>query len=341
METYTIRDIARLSGVSVSTVSRVLNGRPDVGEETRKKVEDIISQVHFVRNASAISLKASLPGVVPVIFRGRQNPFYHRLSECLMSDPLSSALPLVTDVIDEEADEFKRAWDISREKHALAICLAGSGADDTDQILPGLSCPVLFLTTSTDGTSLQHLPSVSMDDEGDTCRAMHALLDMGHRNIAIFGKSDHPMDTMARRMNGIRTAYLERSLDPSRIFHVPCRFSPKDAFHAARQFFAQHPDVSLAFCLSDTMVLGVRRALHDLGISVPHQVSLIGMDGLEMDDYMIPSLTTIEQPLVQLSSHALTLLRRMVAGETCEGEHILVPGCMRWRESVSKPFCST
>ena len=103
MKVYTIKDIARLAGVSVTTVSRVLNHRPDVNPETRRRVEDIIREHHFIGNTNARGLKQSSE-VIGVVIRGRSNPFLASLAEAILDR--ASAMPesFVTEYIDERDD---------------------------------------------------------------------------------------------------------------------------------------------------------------------------------------------------------------------------------------------
>ena len=106
MKIYTIRDIAQQAGVSVTTVSRVLNGRPDVSKETQAKVRKVMAECHFVGNANARGLKQADQAIIAVIIRGRNNPFLAALAEeMLLSDPAGKAA-MVPEYIDEQDDEF-------------------------------------------------------------------------------------------------------------------------------------------------------------------------------------------------------------------------------------------
>ena len=118
VEIYTIRDIARKAGVGVSTVSRVLNGRPDVSEETRKRVMDVVNTCGFVQNDNARFLKRSRTGFAAIIVRGRRNMFLSGIAEQMLAMTQGSKTPFLIEYIDEEDDEFDALRKLYAERAA-------------------------------------------------------------------------------------------------------------------------------------------------------------------------------------------------------------------------------
>ena len=130
MKIYTIRDIARLSGVSVTTVSRVLNHRPDVNPQTREKVEQVMAECHFVGNANARSLKQADTETIALILRGRENPFLNSLAEAMLQYTHGLTPAFLTEFIDEKADEFQTAVQLWHEKRVKGfISKSGMGTN--------------------------------------------------------------------------------------------------------------------------------------------------------------------------------------------------------------------
>ena len=333
MKIYTIKDVARLAGVSVTTVSRVLNHRPDVNRETREKVERVMAEVHFVGNANARGLKQADTDLVAIILRGRENPFLGSLAEALARSAAGCPFAFLTEYIDEMDDEFAAALRLYQEKRVTGFIFVGSRIDERSAALAGLDIPMVFLTVDARASALSRAASVSVDDRAMSCEAVRALLSRGHRRIAVFGGSRQGIDSLALRYAGVLDAFREagESFDDS--LFAETRFTLRDACAAARTFFASHPDVTAAFCMSDTVALGVIRALADLGRRVPEDVSVVGFDGTEMGRFAIPRLSTVEQPVEELARQSISVLTDMLVSGAAP-RHVTVAASVRIRESV-------
>ena len=159
MKIYTIRDIARLSGVSVTTVSRVLNHRPDVNPQTREKVEQVMAECHFVGNANARSLKQADTETIALILRGRENPFLNSLAEAMLQYTHGLTPAFLTEFIDEKADEFQTAVQLWHEKRVKGFIFVGSRIDERAQVLEGMDVPMVFATVNADKRRFPALPA--------------------------------------------------------------------------------------------------------------------------------------------------------------------------------------
>lgn len=334
MKIYTIKDIARLSGVSVTTVSRVLNHRPDVNRETRERVERIMQDCHFVGNANARGLKQAESDVVAVILRGRLNPFLNALAEAILQRTVSSDFTYVTEFIDEKADEFQTALRLYHEKRVKGFIFVGSRIDGRARVMDGVDVPMVFATVSTAGTLLERASSVTIDDRAMSREAMGALLRSGHRRIAVFGGDRTGDDCHALRYQGVLDACRACgcTFDESR--YVETRFSLKDAYDATRAFFALKGDTTAVFCMADTVAMGVCRALHDIGRQVPEDVSVVGFDGTELGKYFVPRLTTVVQPVDEIAGQTVEVLTDMLENGA-PPRHVVVSSELLMRES----FC--
>ena len=334
MKIYTIKDIARLSGVSVTTVSRVLNHRPDVNPETRERVERIMRDCHFVGNANARGLKQADSDMVAVILRGRLNPFLSALAEAILQRTISSDFTYLTEFIDEKADEFQTALRLYHEKRVKGFIFVGSRIDERAKVMDGVDVPMVFATVSTAGTLLERASSVSIDDRAMSREVIEALLRSGHRRIAVFGGDRTGGDCHAMRYLGVLDAFsaLGFTFDESR--YVETRFSLNDAYDTARTFFARKSDTTAVFCMADTVAMGVCRALHDIGRRVPADVSVVGFDGIELGKYFVPRLTTVAQPVDEIAGQTVNVLTDMLQNGA-PPRHVVVSSALLMRES----FC--
>ena len=308
MKVYTIRDIAEMAGVSVTTVSRVLNHRPDVNQATRKKVEEIIRDCHFVGNSNARGLKQGNE-VIGVVIRGRSNPFLSSLAEAILDRADTVPDNFVTEYIDEKDDEFQTAVRMTRQNHVKGLIFVGSLIDDRVRAI--------------------------MDDRAMGRLVAEELLSLGHTRIAVFGSNPVAGDSLAMRFSGFCEAYAERGLTYDKTLYRETRFSYDAGYEVAKVFFEERPDATALFAMSDTVAVGAIRALKDLGRSVPGDVSIVGFDGIDISRFMVPRLTTVEQPVGEIARRSVNLLLDMMEKRAAP-RHILVEALFRKRESIAQ-----
>ena len=315
MEIYTIRDVARKAGVAVSTVSRVLNGRPDVSEETRRRVMEVVTECGYVQNGNARFLKHTRTDFAAIIVRGRRSMFLSDVAEQMLSCAQGMKTPFLIKYIDEADDEFDTLRQLYAEKRAGGFILLGSRLDERSEVVRALGVPCVFATVDASRSGMENASSVCIDDRAATRAMMDHLLESGHRRVAIFGGNRYGDDVFARRYRGAMDSLTAHGMrfDPEESYCC-LRFSLDGAYDAARQFFEAHRDVTAVLTMSDTMAAGVIRALADLGLRVPQDVSVTGFDGTQMSRYYIPSITTICQPVEAIARESVTLLCDMLEG---------------------------
>ena len=335
MKIYTIKDIAQKAGVSVTTVSRVLNKRPDVNQATREKVEKVMAECHFVGNANARGLKQTDGEIVAIILRGRENPFLNSLAEAVLQYTQGLDASFLVEYVDETADEFQTAVRLHHEKRVTGCIFLGGRIDERAHVLAGIDMPMVFATISAEKANLPRAGSVFIDNRLMGRQAMQTLIDAGHTKIAIFGGARESDDGFGQRYQGAMEALEASGIPFDGERYVDTRFSLRGAYDTARGFFAMKPDTTAVFAMSDTVAMGVIRALQDIGRRVPGDVSVVGYDGIEMAKYFIPRLTTVEQPINDIARESVAMLMGML--EKGEGpRHITVPASLIERESVAQ-----
>ena len=336
MKIYTIRDVAQLAGVSVTTVSRVLNHRPDVNAATREKVERVMVECNFVGNANARSLKQLDGDVAALILRGRSNPFLSGLAETMLQFAREADVSFLMESIDEKDDEFQTALRLMHEKRARGFIFIGSRLDERLEVLRGQDVPIVFATVNAVNAGLPRAASVSIDDRRMGREAMEMLIRAGHTKIAIFGGSRNQGDGLADRYIGAREACEQAGVPFDETRYVETRFSLEDAYNAARNFFATRSDTTAVFAMSDMVAMGVIRALKDISRRVPEDVSVVGFDGVEMGKYFIPSLSTIVQPQEEIARQSVDVLLDMMEKDG-SARHLTVTAAPLLRESIASP----
>ena len=333
MKIYTIKDIAQKAGVSVTTVSRVLNKRPDVNQATREKVERVMEECHFVGNANARGLKQTDSENVAIILRGRENPFLNSLAEAVLLYTHDHEASFLVEYVDETADEFQTAVRLHHEKRVTGCIFLGGRIDERAHVLEGIDMPMVFATISAENANLPRAGSVFIDNRMMGRLAMQTLIDAGHTKIAIFGGARQSDDGFGQRYQGAMEALEKAGIPFDGERYVDTRFSLRGAYDTARGFFAMKPDTTAVFAMSDTVAMGVIRALSDIGRRVPQDVSVVGYDGIEMGKYFLPRVPTVEQPINDIARESVAMLMGMLEkGE--EPRHVVVPASLIERESV-------
>lgn len=334
MEIYTIRDVARKAGVAVSTVSRVLNGRPDVSEETRKKVMDVVEECGFVQNRNARNLKTTNSVFAAIIVRGRRNAFLNDVATQMIECAQGLKTPFLIKYIDEADDEFGTMRQLYSEKRAGSFIFLGSRLDERSEAVRSIGVPVVFATVDASNTGLENASSVCIDDRASSRAMMDRILAQGHTRVAVFGGSRDGDDIFARRYQGAMDSLQGHGIayDPEEYVHS--RFSLEGAYESAMRFFEHHQDVTAVMTMSDMMAMGVIRALHERGLRVPQDVSVSGFDGTEMARYYVPSVASVCQPTEEIAKKSVELLCEMLEGG--QAQHVKVDYSLVEGESVSR-----
>jgi len=216
--------------------------------------------------------------------------------------------------LDEAADEVSAAVQSESEKHPKGFIFLGGSMDHFAKHYT-LEAPAVLITGDAGDLSLSGLSSYSTDDYKGSYEAAKLLMENGHEKIGILGGHMSVEKGIIRsaRLKGAADAMEAHgiSFDPDRQF-VACRFSMKEGYEAMQRLLKKMPDLTAVFAHSDILAIGAARALHDAGKEIPQDVSLIGFDGIEYNDYYIPRIATVRQNLDAMAEKGVEdLLYRM------------------------------
>lgn len=334
----TIKDIARLSGVAVSTVSRVLNNHPDVSPESREKVMAVIRQNNFVPNNSARDLVKTKSDSVGLIVRGSQNTFYTDIIHAIEATLDSAGYTMVMRQIGSNDDEITCGAMMEREKRLLGIIFLGGRSDYAPEELNLLTVPYVFCTyTNSYGTLNEtDYSSVSISDEAEAMHAVNELLTLGHRRIAalVSAPDDHSISQL--RYQGYVRALNESGIELDESLIIPCgSFNIADAYHAMQKRLSDCLNFTAVFAIADNMAIGAMRAMREAGYSIPGDCSIIAIDGIDVSEYFTPMLSTLCQPMTEMGTRSAQLLIGLIEG-TGSNSQIILPTILRSGESMKK-----
>ena len=313
----TIKDIARACGVGVSTVSRVLNNRPDVSDEVRRKVLDEVERQGYIPNNSARDLVKPQSDAIGVVTRGIGNPFFSDLLKTITREIDRSGYTMVLRQINSDEDEVKAGAILEREKKLRGLIFLGGRFDYTSTELALIGVPYVCCSYTNRFGSLkaEDYACVSIDDYQTAYRAVTELIVRGHRRIAALLPSCTDRSISQLRYKGYCAALSDHGIEEnSVIVKETGSFNMSDAYHATLELLDESRDFTALFTVSDMMATAAMKALSDHGLTIPADCSVIAIDGLATSEYTIPTLTTMVQPTTEMGQESVKILLEMING---------------------------
>jgi LacI family transcriptional regulator len=314
----TIKDIARLADVSVSTVSRVLNDRPDVSEESRRRVRAVIAAHHYVPNNTARDLVRLSSDAIGLIVRGVQNPFYTDIIAAVETALDAAGYTMVMRQIGFTDDELAVGAMMQREKRLRGVIFLGGRLNYTPREVAQLNVPFVLCSYTNAFGMLDRATysSVSIDDERAAFDAVSELLRNGHTRVAALIADWDGSTISALRFRGYRRALREHGI-PLRgelVISAGDSFAIEDAYRAVAEGLRRCDDFTALFAIADDMAIGAMRALREHGRDIPGDCSVIAIDGIVVSEYIHPMLTTLSQPREELGRRSVELLLANIEG---------------------------
>lgn len=331
----TIKDIARLSGYGIGTVSRVLNNHSDVSDKARKKIMEVIEESNFQPNTNARHLKRQSASSLSIIVKGNQNMLFADILEKMQMLFSRNGENAEVSYIDEDANEVECALSLCRDRNPKGIIFLGGNLDYFDAF-DSIEVPCVLLTNSAGSLNISNLSSFYTDDEEASYQVGSYLIKQGHKKIGVIGGTLSATQISSSRYEGCLRSFKENGIDfEEKKAYIPCRYSMEDGYQAAKKLLKQVSGVTAIIALSDTIAVGAMRAICDAGKRVPDDISVVGFDGISLSNYCIPRLTTIRQDTDRMAREGVELMLRQIHYPG-EGRDVSVPFQLLERESVRK-----
>lgn len=333
----TIKDIAKISGVSVSTVSRVLNNHPDVSEDVRCKVMAVVEEYNYIPNNSARALGQSKSDNIGLIVRGISNPFYTSIIHEIEQDIEKAGYTLVMQQIGSCDDELLAGAMMERDKRLRGLIFLGGRLDSTKDQIAGIGVPFVNCSSNNAYGTLDadSYSSVSIDDTQTAYEAVKELYKEGHRRIAVLLARPDDGSVSQIRYEGYVKALTEAGMAPDEDLIISVdSYNIADAYYGTRKWLEKGIAFDAIFAIADNLAMGAMRALREKGIDVPGQCSIVAIDGIEVSEYMAPALSTYCQPMKELGRTSVELLIDLIEKK---GKHrqIILPTIFREGGTIS------
>ena len=325
-----IKDIARLAGVGVSTVSRVINDHPDVKDETREKILKIIKESNYIPNNSARILKKNNTNNIGVLVKGVFNPFFAEMINIIGNRINEAGYTMILQQNDYATeDDVDNLIAFVKEKRLQGIiCLGGNFLNINDESFQFLDIPVVLTSVNTlSKESKSKFSSIGIDNVLAAKASIQYLIDKGHRNIGILLGEKNDVGISGLRLEGYKKALEEN------VFIGDYDYS--GAYRVTKEIVNNRKDITAIFSISDIMAVGAAKSVIDQGLQVGEDISIMGFDGMDISKYYNPGITTVKQPKKNMANNSIDLLLALLAKKE-EHKHIIFETKIIERESCKK-----
>jgi LacI family transcriptional regulator len=309
----TIQDVAKTAGVSVSTVSRVLNGKTDVASDTQERILKVIGKLGYTSNLAARSMRSHKKNLIGLVV-----PDIHPYSVEIMKGVNRAIAESKYDLLVYTTGDAQKNGAILHEQHYISL-LSNSV---TDGVIIVASATAEFTTDAPIVAVDPHVlnpkyPSVQGMNYHGALEVMEYLFKLGHRRIGFISGREGNVSAQ-RRFQGYKDALANAGIEFDNVLVAPGDFVQKTAYKNARQLLISDNRPTAIFAANDQSAIGVYQAAEELGLNIPNDLSVVGFDNISEAKYL--GLTTVDQFLADMGYVAVQMLIKLIEGETLELE---------------------
>ncbi|PAP77127.1 LacI family DNA-binding transcriptional regulator [Rubrivirga marina] len=306
----TIRDVAQRAGVSISTVSRVLNNSAAVDEAKRQRVQEAAKALGYSPNPAALSLLGQSTGGIGVLLPYIAGDFFSEFLHGIDRLTSDNGYFLVVSSSHRNVKEFRAVIQgLNRRVDGLIVMSTEVPAQTVCGWLPP-NLPIVFVNTEVDRDDIE---AVNFDNRGGAYRLTEHLLEQGHRRIGFVKGPDASCDA-DDRLEGFRAALRDHGVEPNPALEVAGDFTLEAGQSAVPAFLALDPRPTAIFAANDLSAYGVVSALRDAGLDVPGDVAVAGFDDIQLSRFSSPTLTTVHAPVREMGQSAIERLLAQIKG---------------------------
>ena len=337
----TIKEVASAAGVSTQTVSRVINDRPDVSSETRKRVQDVIGKLSYQPSALARSLISQRSYTLGVVTAGLRYIGPSRTLSGIASAVEEAGYSLLLKELPSfDANDVSPIFQALLSRHVDGIIWAvpeiGENRKWVNNPPLDVEVPLVYLTME----SQKNIPVVSIDNYAGGQMAVSHLLEQGYRNI---GHISGPLDwwEARQRMMAWKDALKEAGLEVKDNQWAEGNWSSASGTQAVKKLFEQYPEMDSIFVANDQMALGVLNTVTEKGLRIPEDIGIVGFDNIPESAYFLPSLTSVQQDQYEAARVAVREMIKIIESgwqglEPVDPKSVMVPPTLVIRQSTKR-----
>jgi LacI family transcriptional regulator len=305
-----IKDVAREAGVSIATVSRVLNDVDVVNEETKKKVLEAIDKLGYRPNIIARSLKTQKTKTIGIIIPDISSQFYPEIvrgAEDVANIYDYNIMLCNTDLDFEKEIEYLR---VMKEKMVDGILYMSASLEPSIlSLIKQLQLPMVLVETANDA---EDIPSVTIDNRKAAYDGVKYLIEKGNKNIAYIGIDGDEANASALRYGGYKDALKESGISVNEGNVYFGALKANDGYDGMINILDKQKNIDAVFCCSDDVAMGAINALRDKGMKVPEDVDVMGFGNIYSSAIFYPKITTVSQPMYDMGSVGMRMLIKII-----------------------------
>ncbi|MFB9750101.1 LacI family DNA-binding transcriptional regulator [Paenibacillus hodogayensis] len=323
----TIYDVAREAGVSIATVSQVINGKGKISEERRQEIMQIMERLSYQPSVIASALTGKKTYTLGLLIPDISNPFFAEVARSVEDQGNQHGYSLIICSTDNKDERVERYLSLLQQKSVDGIII-GTGVENKEILNPLMesSIPTILIARDMAGLDLQ---TVLVDDfAGGTMAAQH-LLELGHQALAVLAE-DPKVSSSRERIRGFKETLVGSGIDLPGHWVQTCKDDlVKEGKLKAKALLQQTQRPTALFCCNDLLAIGALQAAKELGVKVPRDLSIVGFDNTILATVTDPPLTSVSQPTESMGKLAVDLIieqlktkvgstpRRVLSPELC------------------------
>ncbi|MEN3189080.1 MAG: LacI family DNA-binding transcriptional regulator [Atribacterota bacterium] len=329
-----IKDVARLAGVSPTTVSRVINGTGAASPQTTERVLQAVKTLGYQPNLLARSLRVQRSKLLGFLVIDIESPVFARFAKHVEETATKKGYNLILCNVGENPKREKEYLEILIQRQVEGIIFSRVSDESLLYKTPQLSrIPYVVLDRNLEK---EEAPTVKLDNHRAGALAAEHLIALGHRYLACI-TGPLTIKICRERLEGFLETAKKKGIPEANLLVIEGNFKI-DGGKAGVEHILTHPHPPTAiFCMNDLMALGALSTIRERGFSVPEDFSVVGLDNTILSEYSFPPLTTVAQPFDQMARETIQLLMKLIQGKKIRKREILLPPKLLIRASTAPP----
>lgn len=305
----TLKDIAKVAGVSYATVSRALSNHPDVSPETRERIKKIAKEMNYVPDPSARGLKGKNTNMIGLVVPDISNPFFSELALGVESFANEHGYCVFLCNTNWDYEREKTYVDILKAKRVDGVIISSVIENATHH--KKLSLPLVYIT---EGPRSDDIYYVGIDNKAGAVLGVEYLIKLGHKDIVYIGGSEKT-STNRERFEGYKETMQRHGYTVKANLRTSNSFSQESGYKAAMEMLIKSEIPTAVFAVNDIVALGVIQAIEEFGLKVPEDISVVGFDDIAFSSMHRIKLTTVSQPKFEMGRQSAELLINLINQE--------------------------
>ncbi len=333
----TIKDVAKEAHVSPATISYVLNGKENISEETKARVYEAMEKLNYIPNLSARGLANNTSKLIGVVIPQTEpgssllfnNNFYSEIMSAIEYHARIQGYHVLISATDANESYFK----LAKQRNLDGIIIIGAYPDQFFSDVKKTQIPIVLIDSYFDD---HYFHNIQINDRYGGYIATKHLLEKGHRRIGIFTGRLKEGGVVKKRFEGYTDALKEYGLpvNDEDIFEGTVDFD--SGLKLADRLVSKKTDITAIFCIADILAIGAMKGLHNRGVVIPDDISIIGFDDLVISQYVSPSLSTVHQNIAEKGEEAVRILFNSINGTNSGKQESILPISLAERDSVKQ-----